>query len=543
MYNTNALETFLGAVEGVRSDQRAADENRMRMRALDSQLANEKAERDNLPLRLDLESRKLEYEMSVGKLDMLLKVAGTVDQLQTAQLGREVQTWQFGEAKAAAPYTRELMKLQYQMTAVDAYYQPYEKAQQLTKMYQQNLFGPVYALSTWLTAMGPTLLQHANVIDKTSEDMKARTKEVVDGLVDRFPSGPRAGEISGWRDDTQYINALANFSDKTNGQRDPEDAVSAMVGQISMDWGARHETRDEKGNVTYKFNDEQTSRAELRGASDGQVARFMVNQAASWKPGKDERGSAEFAQARAKYDENVNALGESIKIAATKADGTIDQAKVKEINNKIDLLLYNNEDGAQAELSNYLVEVGGKGLAIQVMGSPNSALGLRDYGYNMISFSEIEGDRFKYTIEAGGPDKGRGLVESMSKRVMPDASLMPSNFEGIIESRVTGHRTLEIVRGMESTMMNGLDMGNLVIMRAMGDGVFDVVKNGGKDETGRKLDLFTLPGWFGQKLKGNIDNYSTGQGWDVISPSAVLPQDPMFDPNSNPALPDTGRTR
>lgn len=547
MYNTDALQTFIGAVEGVRADQRAADENQMRMMALESQLATEQAERDLLPMRLELESKKLNYEMQMGKVDMLLKVAGSVDQLQTNQLSREVTTFELGEKQWASPYNRALMQLQYQDATLDSWYKPYYNAAKLEQMVQMNITGPLHAMAAWMTAQAPTLAYHANSIKNADDIILQRTSAFVDGLVDKNEDG----SVKGWKGRNKWIGGVAAGAVGAALPEDPNDAMASWGTRLADDWGESFKVVDENGNVSYKLPDRAQSEATLRGANINLVTKGIIQAALDSKSNL----SAGPMEARGTYISARDAARKAIEVAASStpvggdqsAPMVVNNEKVKEIQSKIDRYLYDTSEFGQNQLREYLFKTGGHNLVLAVMGKEGtSEVNLRMAGFNMASFAEPDDKSLKFTSSKGGPLHGVDVASYMADQIIPPIQLNKDTFSGILEARTTRDNTIAAVRGLEGGMIGGLSFGDHLFrnsLNAMTSGLFGGSFGKTAPPGGGKWDATSMNAHVGNIVNVNIENWMKGiesantTAYGGYDPSANLGEEPPFDPAATFKLP------
>jgi len=81
LFNRYGAGDFLQAVDVIDQRQQRSEENQLRLMQMESQLADQRAERELLPRRLEIDSKKLEYEHELQKADIRFKGIGLVDQM------------------------------------------------------------------------------------------------------------------------------------------------------------------------------------------------------------------------------------------------------------------------------------------------------------------------------------------------------------------------------------------------------------------------------------------------------------------------------
>jgi hypothetical protein len=505
MYNTNALEGFTNAVEGIRADQRAQDENRMRMRALDSQLATEKAERDLLPARLALDSKKLEYEMTIGKMDMLLKTASTVDVLQTNSLDRTIKTDQHGEWKDVTPLRKGMMNLEYQMASMNAFARTVEIGHQFRQWAQQDLYGPLYAMATFLTSIAPNLVQAANVIEKGDKEVKSRMGFVTERLVDKSKKD-KNGDYLEFNGDNRGVIEWSNMATGRSGMRNPDDAVSGLAYSIAQDYGDRYRVVDKNGKAQYQPPTDGVDAGQgLQGARDNLYARHLIESVRGLDnalPGVQETQRA-YTETAAGVEATIDEL------AATAKDPKLK----REIMSKIDLLLYNSQESAQEELKSYLMEKGGTGLVIQVMGN-DSVEGLRHHGYTLSGFARIQDGIPVFDNEQSDWRTGKTFVTARASKIWPNEMLSPDDFNSVLAAKANRDGTMKLLGETEDMLGLGANAAGDVFRRAMTtDLLKGIVESGGGTEDGTMpRNSWSMIRELGEETNKRLENYGLSIG-------------------------------
>jgi len=157
VFRNSPIDSLTQSVNALRGRQMQAEENQMRMMSLNSELANQEAERKLLPQKLKLEEDRLGYEVALKERGMDIETAKTAESILSSRMNRAVTMNQEHRAAQRQPF--EMARLEYETRAIaqKLAYLPAQLELGLISDMQQNVVKGMQALTMGMPMITDTM--------------------------------------------------------------------------------------------------------------------------------------------------------------------------------------------------------------------------------------------------------------------------------------------------------------------------------------------------------------------------------------------------
>lgn len=155
IFRNSPIDSLTQSVNALRSRQLQAQDNQVRMMELSSDLATKEAERQLLPRRLEMEERRLTYEMELGKTQMDLEVVKTVEGVLSTRMSRAIAMNEEFRSQKRLPFEMAQLDIETRALALELSFLPVLKKLELIGKVNMNTLVPLQKL----TASIPGLVQ------------------------------------------------------------------------------------------------------------------------------------------------------------------------------------------------------------------------------------------------------------------------------------------------------------------------------------------------------------------------------------------------